>query len=424
MRSIGHGETGLSATMPLGIAQRWWVLLAATVGMALGFGVISSVSVFMAPLEQEMGWSRAGLSMSYTLMTVGVAFGGVLWGRVVDSVDVRWVAASGALVLSAGLFVLGLQSSLLVVQAVSLVVGAAGFACLYAPLLATVGLWFDRRRGLAIGIVTAGGALGQGLVPFLARLLISEIGWRDAYLVMGAAYLVILVPAMLTVTRPRAAAGGPAMAQTTAAWRLPVRTSITWLSVAAFFCCFCMAVPIVHMVTLLCDFGHAPSIGAGVLLTIMLSAAAGRVSFGMLADRIGALPTYAIASFVQAVTIYWLAAGQSLALLVPIAVVFGFGYAGNMTSMILCVREATPAHMVGRSTAIVSLSAWLGMGAGGVAGGIVYDLSGSYLAAFALGAAAGAASLVVAGIIAHLRARSDRSTVPALPSGLPASAPG
>ena len=390
----------------------WLILAASTIGMGLGFGVTSSFAVFMAPLEQEFGWSRADLSFAYTLMTIGMAGGGLLWGRLADTRYLRMVVVAGALVLGLGLLLASRVDSILEMHAISLALGAAGFACLFAPLASVVGLWFERRRGLAIGILTAGGAVGQGLVPLVMEWAIAGLGWRGAYLWSGIAYLVILVPLMALITRPaRTAPGSPSM-PAMAGWAMPPQASTAWLSVAGFLCCFCMAVPLVHVVALMCHQGHTPAVGAWILFTIMAVGAVGRIAIGMLADRTGALPAYMISSLVQTLTVFWFVSTPQMAIIIPVAVVFGFGFAGNMTSLILAVREAVPASHVGRSTGIVGMVAWLGMGAGGYVSGLLFDVTASYTASFALAAAAGAANLVVL-IVLHRQVAGRPSAAPA-----------
>jgi MFS family permease len=393
--------------------RAWLILAAATVGMGMGFGVTSSFSVFMTPLEQSFGWSRAELSFAYTLMTIGMAGGGLLWGRVADTRHLRSVVLLGALVLGAGLVAASYIETTFQLHAISFVLGAAGFACMFAPLASVVGLWFERRRGLAIGILTAGGALGQGLVPLLMEWAIAGLGWRGAYLWSGIAYLAILVPLMALITpAPRPASTGNAAMAGAGGWAMPPQASTAWLSVAGFLCCFCMAVPLVHVVSVICHHGHSTAAGAGILFTVMAVGAVGRIAIGMLADRTGAIPAYMVSSALQTITVFWFVSTPQMAIIIPVAVIFGFGFAGNMTSLILAVREAMPAERVGRATGVVGMVAWLGMGAGGYIGGWLFDQTGSYAASFGLATAAGGANLLVLALLA--RRRNASSPTPAI----------
>jgi MFS family permease len=399
------------ADVALGDAQqgdfrRWLVVTAATFGMMAAFGVSTSIAVVMKPFEAEFGWLRADVAFAYALFSAGAALGGLVYGRVTDRIDPRPIVVIGALVMGAGLIVLAYQDDLAIIQLIYLAVGVFGFACLYTPLTATVGLWFERRRGLAIGIVTAGGTLGQGFTPIVLQPLIESVGWRIGFLLAGATYLLLLTPAMWLITKPRATSGAasPTNRQDARGWTLPPAISVGWLGLAATFCCASMAVPIVHLVSYLGDSGRPAAIAGSLVLTVMLSASAGRVGFGLIADRLGALPSYALAVFLQSITVYWFVELQSVAALYVLATAFGFGYGGVMTALILSVREAVPARSAGISTAVVGLLAWGGMGLGGYQGGLCYDLSGNYDASFASAALAGVANLIVLGALAlHLR---------------------
>jgi MFS family permease len=154
------------------------VVLAATLVMAMGFGGLGLVSVFMAPMEADLGWTRSNTSLGYSLAATGMAVGGLLWGRVSDRVDIRLPLAIGATGMVSSLFAMAMLQSLTTFYIANLIYGGFGFSVLYAPLVSTSGEWFPQQRGLVTGVVTAGGALGQGLLPFAGRFLIEGFGWR------------------------------------------------------------------------------------------------------------------------------------------------------------------------------------------------------------------------------------------------------
>src|SRR5262245_23812529 len=183
-------------------ARRILVVVGATVGMALGFGGLAVISVFMRPLEAELGWSRAEISLAYAFSTAGMALGGVAWGWVSDRVNIRILLAIGASGMILPLLAMAAVQSLWQTYLAHLVLSSLGFSVLYAPLLSGTGEWFERQRGLAVGIVTAGGALGQGVLPFAANLLIDGVGWRLAYAGLGLVTLIALALTLPWVTRP------------------------------------------------------------------------------------------------------------------------------------------------------------------------------------------------------------------------------
>lgn len=389
----------------LGNPRAVLAVVGGTVGMALGFGCLALTSVFMQPLEAAFGWSRAEVSLGYGVASVGMALGGLVWGRLSDRLDIRVLLAIGGAGMVVSLLAMGAMQSLWHFYAANLVLGALGFAVLYAPLISAPGEWFAHRRGLAVGIVTAGGAAGQGVLPYLATLMIRDLGWRSAFLALGAIVLVALALTFPPMRRPAGAiAGGAAVAP--ARQSAGERTALALLAFAAFMCCTCMGVPLVHLASFVGGVCGSPELGATSLLVAMLAATVGRVCFGLIADRIGYLPSYALASAVQTgcVLVYPLL-GDSLSLL-ALSAVFGFGFAGNMTCLILCVRETVAATRFGVALGLVMLVAWAGMGVGAYAGGLLFDAFASYALSFVLAGAAGGLNLAALLALARLRRRT------------------
>jgi len=401
--------------MPSDDNRYGWVMVGVTFGLtALAFGGLAGVSVFIKPLAAEFGWSRGEVSFGYSAIALSSAVAGLFWGYAADRAGTRPLALIAAVAMGAALILLGRQAALWQFYAFYFIFGALGHGALSAPLYAAGGFWFSRNKGLAIGLMATGGAVGQGVVPFLARLLISDHGWRTAYLVIGIAYLVCALPLALLVRDPpaRVAArdGGSAGAADRAEEAsLPLTPSeaITWLSVAVIFCCICMAVPIVHLVPMLTDRGVAPETAAGVLLTLMIAGAAGRVLGGKLADVIGALPAYMTMSFGQTVLVAWFAYLDWMPGIWVLAALFGLFFSGVMASILTCVRVMIPARLSGRGMAIGSLFGWSGMAMGGLQGGVLFDLTGNYQWSYSAAAISGAINLCILGAFhAHLRRRT------------------
>lgn len=383
----------------------WVVVGVATVCLALGFGANITVSIFMTPFELEFGWLRADISMAYTALTVGAAIGGIVWGSLSDRIGAGKIGFLGAFALSFGLIALRWQNQLSLLYLLYFLIGALGFAALFTPMVALAGKWFNQRKGLAIGIVTAGGAIGQGLVPYLARLMITEVGWRDAALYLGLGYLVILLPLLFLLKSAPAAEHAVEGIRLTDAnlWGMPHGISISWLALAGVFCCVCMAVPLVHLVPLGIDLGCSPQTAAGLLLSLMIAGVFGRLFFGWLADRIGGLPAYFLASLAQTSVVFWFTQTGNITLLFQLSVLFGFGFAGVMTCLLICAREAAPLRMSGSAMAIVSTMAWLGMGVGSYQAGYFYDLTGAYVLSYGNAALAGIANLAVVALLIWYR---------------------
>jgi MFS family permease len=410
------------------VPRRWVVAAAATFGMLAGFAMATTVSVFIKPFEEEFGWLRADISFAYALFSAGAALGGLVVGWAFDRIDTRIIVVFGTVVMAAGLAALAFTSDLAMVQYIYLATGVAGFACLYTPLIAVIGLWFDRGRGLAMGIVTAGGAIGQGMTPLLVQPMIAAFGWRNTCLMLAIGCAVTLAPVMLLVTKPCAHGAPPPAGPASQPWPLPPALSIGWLGLAGLLCCVSMAVPLVHLVSLLTDRGEPIAVSGSLLFVVMLGASAGRIVIGMVCDRIGALPGYALAVALQTATMYWFVPVQAHLALYLLAVVFGFGFGGVMTALVLCVRAAVPPRIAGSAMALVGLLAWGGMGVGGYQGGYCFDQTGSYAVSFLFAVLAGLANLVVIGALAlHLRWHAQivawlRASSGASPVAVPARA--
>ena len=379
------------------------VVLAATVAMAMGFGGLGLVTVLMGPMEADLGWSRSQTSLGYALSTAGMAIGGLFWGRLSDHVDVRLLLALGAAGMVGSLLAMSMLHSLLLFYVAHVIYGGFGFSTLYSPLLSTSAEWFPERRGLVMGFVTAGGAAGQGLLPFLASFLIRAVGWRWALVGIDCTVLAALAVALPVLRWPEGtrapvanSAGAPDKARAETA-------TVAVLALAAFLCCACMGVPVVHMASFIGAVCGSPSVGVASLAIAMIAGAVGRVCFGFVADRIGPLKAYAGASMIQtACVMAFPAIGGSLSFMV-LSALFGFGFAGNMTCLSLCVRDAVPASRFGGALGTVMMIAWAGMATGGYVGGALFDVSRSYTLAFALAGISGTLNLLVIGALIAAR---------------------
>lgn len=389
-----------------------WIMVGVTFGLtALAFGGLAGVSVFIKPIAAEFGWSRGEISFGYTAIALSSAVAGLFWGYAADRIGTRPLALIATVAMGGALILLSRQTALWQFYAFYFIFGALGHGALSAPLYAAGGFWFSRNKGLAMGLMAAGGAVGQGVVPFLAAMLIVFHSWRTAYLVMGIAYLVCALPLALLVRDPpaRIVARQPQPAGSIDDSPVPLSPPevLVWISIAVIFCCVCMAVPIVHVVPMLSDRGIAPQTAAGVLFTLMIAGAAGRILGGKLADIVGALPAYMMMSLGQTVVVVWFAYLDWMPGIWALAVLFGLFFSGVMVSILNCVRVMIPARLSGRAMAIVSLFGWIGMGLGGVQGGVLFDLTGDYRWSYNTAAISGVVNLfILSAFYFHLRRRT------------------
>ncbi len=383
----------------------WMIVGVCTAMVAMAFGAIGTVAVFLEPLAAEFAWARAEVSAAYSVATLATGLGGMAMGHFADRMPVRRLALCGALVPGlAFVFLSGLQSTreLYVLYAL---MGLVGIGAIMAPLNSLASLWLAGNPGLAIGVVSAGGAAGQGLIPYFARHLILTEGWRHAYLILGLCFIGVMVPLALALRdAPRQASARAANAASGSAVGL-----LALLSLAAALCCICMATPLVHAVTLGSDRGLGGQGAAGLLAVMMVSGMAGRIAFGRIADRAGSLRTYMAASAGQTMLAFLFPYAASGAQLYVLCALFGLVFSGAMTSFLLCAREYAPPGRTGLSLGVVMFFAWVGMALGAWQGGLFYDLCGDYFRSFANASLAGVANLLVLALLYwHARRRLPR----------------
>jgi MFS family permease len=361
-----------------------------TAMVAMAFGAVGTVAVFLEPLAAEFGWPRGDVSAAYSVATVATGAGGIAMGYFADRIPVRRVALFGALVPGLAFILLsGMQSTgeLYVLHAL---MGLVGIGAILAPLNSLSSQWLARNPALAIGIVSAGGAAGQGLIPYFARTLIVTEGWRQAYLHLGLLFIGVMLPlALLLRNAPRVSMQARAGSATSSVKLLAL------LSLAAALCCVCMGTPLVHAVTLGSDRGLGGRDAAGLLAVMMIAGMAGRVAFGRIADRAGSLPTYMAASAGQTGLAFLFPYAAGGAQLYVISALFGLVFSGAMTSFLSCAREYAPAGKTGLSIGVVMFFGWIGMAIGAWQGGLFYDLCGDYFTSFANASIAGVANLLI-----------------------------
>ncbi len=390
-----------------------WVMVGlAALIMGMGFGTQVSISVFIKPLSEEFGWARGDISFAYTLAAYCSGLSGIFMGFMADRVSTRALVLFGSIMLGATYMMLSFITARWQLYLLfGVFVGGLCQGAFLAPLLTNVGFWHDRHKGIALGLTLAGQSMGAALVPLVARLLISEVGWRHAYVAMGLGAWCVLIPVALLVRQPPALRrGGIAHGATAPAASAEPGMGAGWvaamLSPAIVCCCICMAIPIIHVVPLAMDKGIDAQTAAAVLTVMMSVSVIGRVGIGKVADAIGGTRALFLASATQTALIFWFTQVGQPAGLYIVAVLFAVGYGGVIPAYAIIIRELVPPRKVGRVTGLVMFFGNVGMGTGGFLGGLLYDWSGSYTLSFGTGAVAGLVNLAIVGtLLVYLRAR-------------------
>jgi MFS family permease len=191
----------------------------------------------------------------------------------------------------------------------------------------------------------------------------------------------------------QASAAAAALRQQTAG--LPTRTLVWLLAVAGIGCCVAMSMPQVHIVAYCVDLGYGPAVGAEMLSLMLLGGVVSRLVSGLLADRIGGVPTLLIGSALQMLALFLYLPTTGLAPLYVVSLIFGLSQGGIVPSYAVIVREYLPPREAGARVGFVIMATILGMALGGWISGWIYDLTGSYRWAFLNGIAFNALNVAI-----------------------------
>jgi MFS family permease len=276
------------------LKSRWWIVAAAALGMIVGQGPIAifTLGVFLKPVTEALGISRGTLSSTVGLLTFIAAIVTPFMGRLIDRLGARVV-----LLPMIGLFALTtmalslLQASVLLLYLLFGLQGVFSAGQTPTAYVKTISAWFDKERGLALGIAQAGVGLGVALVPQLAAYLIQSQGWRTAYVGLGIAILALaFLPVALVIREPPmpdAEPARPAMslsgASATEAWR----SKPFWLLSACFFlAAVAINGTLAHAVALLTDRGVPLQMATGAMSLAGIALIAGRLLAGYCLDHL------------------------------------------------------------------------------------------------------------------------------------------
>ncbi|WP_375229563.1 MFS transporter [Roseobacter sp. S98] len=376
-----------------------WIRLCITLGAALIANVgMWAIIVIMPAVETEFGVGRAEAALPYTLTMVGFALGNFLIGQAVDRFGVTVSLIAAAVAIACGFALATYSTSIVILSAAQLVVGL-GSAVGFGPLIADISHWFVRRRGIAVALVASGNYLSGAFWPMVLAGMLETGGWRDVYLFMATVTLVGVIPLALLL-RPRVPEDVQAQAQALSHQNarssgLSPRALQYLLGLAGIGCCVAMSMPQVHIVSYCVDLGYGPAVGAEMLALMLMGGVASRIVSGLVADRLGGVPTLLIGSALQCLALFFYLPSGGLVSLYLVSLIFGLSQGGIVPSYALIVREYMPAREAGARVGFVMMATIMGMALGGWMSGWIYDVTGSYRLAFLNGIAWNALNITI-----------------------------
>jgi MFS family permease len=363
---------------------RWTIVALGGLMGCVAVGAMFSLAVFLTPMSENTGWSRAGISFGMTINFIVMAFGSFGWGAASDRWGARVVTLCGAVLLGMALTLASRSQTLLSFQLTyGILVGLAASA-FFAPMIATVTGWFETRRNLAVSLVSAGMGMAPLTISPLASWLITQYGWRPAMFYIGVLAWVLLIPAALFVRRPPApgAAGAmpapPPKPDREQIARALTSTPFLVLGFTFMLCCAAHSGPIFHMVSYVQYCGLGLSAAVNVYSVEGAAGLGGRVLIGMLADRFGAKRLLIITLALQSACIAAYLQVNELSEFYTLAVIFGIAYGGGMPLYASLARDYFGQHIMGTVFGAATMLSSLGMASGPVLGGWIFDTYNNY----------------------------------------------
>jgi len=365
--------------------------------LTLGSSSMYVVSVVLPAVQQEFSVSRADAALPYTLMMLGFGLGGIWMGRLADRFGVQAPLMLGSAGVTAGFITAAFAPNLLLFAlAHGILLGLLGSSATFAPLLADTALWWNKRRGIAVAICASGNYLAGAVWPPLAQQGIELWGWRHTYIALGLVCgLGMALLSLLMRKRPPASPGspvGPSQSPTSSPapgrpFGLKISHAQAILCVAGVACCVAMAMPQVHIVAYCADLGYGAARGAQMLSVMLAFGIASRLISGFICDRIGGLRTLLLGSILQGLSLLLFLPFDSMQSLFLISATFGLFQGGIVPAYAIIIREYFPPAEAGRRVGAVIFATLVGMALGGWMSGKVFDVTGSYHAAFLNGIA-------------------------------------
>lgn len=407
---------------------RWVILATGFTVMFLTGGSRFSFGLVLIPMTEELGWSRSTLTLAFTVFMAAGAIGLPVAGRLVDRYSLKWTMAGGAVLASLGIGLMAIVQSpwqVFIVYGLIYGLGNAGIANPTVGVM--ISRWFERGRGIAVSAANSGSSVGSLVIIVLFGAALSSIGWRTAYLLLGAANLFIMVPLVILAvrSRPGSARSVPSAAaregldafnggndETTQPLKKMLLSRPFLLLVSIYVICgFQDFLVATHVVAFAQDQGTGLVLAGNILALMGAMGFVGVLAGGWLADAIGPRKPTIICFVMRGAIFAMIAVYQSTEGIIIFAALYGFTfYITAPLTVIFGVKIFGPAHL-GTVAGLISSFHMVAGGIGALAGAVIFDQWGSYDRAFVLMLA-----MSVVAVVLTLVLRERRLTFVPLPA--------
>lgn len=373
--------------------QRPWFVVGSlflTLFFVFGAGY-NTGGVFVLPLTEQFGWSRAQVSLLQTTLAISAGLLVPLVGWLLDKIDARFVICAGTALGAVGFAVASIADSFAAMLCAYSLLGMGIAAATLLPASVLIPNWFREERGVPMGIVMAGTSVGGTVMTFIASEVIANGGWRPAYVVMAVPMVVAVIPVVAAFVRTRPAnAGVPADQDMEAEIsgleiKHALKTSSMWLvAVADLLFTMTISGTNLHLAPFFVDSGYSAAYAAGVLSITLGLAAVGKLVMGYVADKAGVRIALAFNLLLIAVALQILPVVMSSGMSWVFVLLYGLAWGSPLVLVPIVLAEAVGLKRLGSVLGLTGVFTTAGGALGPLIAGRIFDLTGSYTAAFNL----------------------------------------
>ncbi len=381
----------------------WFVVTGAFLVLSVSYGARYCFGVFVHPMFADYHWQMSAISLGFSINLLMYALGGLISGRLLDRMAPRWIMTIGACVAGFGFISTGFvhtPGQLYLTYGVLGGIGSAGIGVVVNS--SSVGKWFVRQRGLALGVASMGVGFGTMALTPVAGYIVKNYHWRIGFIFLGLILLVVgVLVSQVLMGRSRPEEYGmlpdgdrPVIRPLEQKADIPYASSSTVLRDHRFWVlviCFSGAIMVemmmfVHQVAYAVDNNIGRIAAASSLGAIGVASIFGRFFFGWLSDHIRD-PKYSalLGYLVMSSGMFIMLGTETAGMLYVYALVFGFGYGSLAPMMPVLLSDRFGRDVLGSSYGLLTFfTAGIGGSMGPVLGGIIYDKTGSYDHAWSL----------------------------------------
>ena len=362
-------------------ARLFVIFLIASVG---NVGMWSIVTV-MPTIESEFLLDRSQASLPYTTTMIGFAIGNWFFGRLLDRFGLFYILLGATFLITTGFFVATFSTNIFLFSIIQFFLGM-GTAGSFAPLISDISHWFKKYRGIAVAIVASANYFSGAVSSLILVEMLNSSGWRFVYLILGLSCLVIVIPLGWVLHRKEIRINiGHNLTKVEYISSIKISHLTYLLGFAGISCCVAMSMPQVHIVSYCVGLGFGNIVGGQMLSLMLVGGVFSRLIFGLVADKLGGIKTLIIGSILQCLALLLYLPFDSLVSLYTVSFLFGLSQGGIVPSYAIVIREFMPEDQAGGKIGFVIMATIIGMAFGGLLSGWIFDLTGSYNAAFVNG---------------------------------------